>query len=267
MNPHPAESPRWSRRQWCYAIGAAIVIQVGLVFFFDGEPQPRPLPLRSPANIYAAVDPWSAQFLDNLSALSDPTLFALPNLKGFSGSAWLRFAPLEHRLSDWTTTPCWLALDQSWLSDSFAALVATNVTEPLLIGDKPLPRPTGLDVPIPNEPFATQSVLRVEGELAGRPLLSSPDLPAWSSSELLSNTVVQLLVDADGYPLATALLAESGSKEADQFALKLATAARFTPLRPPDYTPHPRLRLAWGKLICQWATLVPPVTNAAGESP
>jgi hypothetical protein len=213
-----------------------------------------------------------------LPTLSDPALFALPRPQGFSVLAWLSFPPPEHRLTDWKESAHWLALNPMWLGDSFAALAATSVIEPMLIAEKPLPRPTGLDVPIPNEPLATESELRIEGELAHRSLLAPLDLPGFSSPEPLTNTIVQLLVDAAGRPLTATLLVESGSmlvergskdaaNEADQHAMRQATAARFEPLRYPNGMPQPDPRLSWGKLVFQWATLPPAATNSVAAQP
>jgi len=191
----------------------------------------------------------------------------LPSLQGFSGSAWLTFAPPEHRLNDWTEPARWLALNPTWLADRFAHLAAGSSPAPLLIADKPLPRPTGLDVPVPNAPLATQSDLHVEGELAQRPLLAPLELRSWPPTEPLTNTIVQLLVDATGRPLTATLLTESGSKEADQYALAQAKSAQFEPLRRPKEMSPPDPRLSWGKLVFQWAALPPAATNGAAARP
>jgi len=267
MNATLAESRRWSKRQWSYAIVSAGIAQVALILFFGGRPQ---APLASPrfnTDVYSAVDPWSAQQLAQLPTLNDPALFALPSLQGFSGSAWLTFAPPEHRLNDWTEPARWLALNPTWLADRFAHLAAGSSPAPLLIADKPLPRPTGLDVPVPNAPLATQSDLHVEGELAQRPLLAPLELRSWPPTEPLTNTIVQLLVDATGRPLTATLLTESGSKEADQYALAQAKSAQFEPLRRPKEMSLPDPRLSWGKLVFQWAALPPAATNGAAARP
>jgi hypothetical protein len=106
----------------------------------------------------------------------------------------------------------------------------------------------------------TASELRVEGELARRPLITRPALRSWTNSDLLSNTVVRLLVDAHGYPQTATLLSGSGSVEADQFALRTAAQARFAPL--PRLAVRPSAsRLEWGNLIFEWHTLLPADTN------
>src|SRR5206468_11139939 len=44
-------------------------------------------------------------------------------------------------------------------------------------------------------PLVTASTLRLSGDLANRHLLVAPELRSWPSAEILSNSVVQLLVD------------------------------------------------------------------------
>jgi len=51
---------------------------------------------------------------------------------------------------------------------------------------------------------------------------------------VLSNSVVQVVVLADGNVMSPVLLAPSGSAAVDQLALKTATAARFEPRRKGD---------------------------------
>ena len=82
-----------------------------------------------------------------------------------------------------------------------------------------------------------------------------PHLPSWPASDLLTNSVVQVWVDADGQSLSPALLLPgSGSREADQLAIKLSRTARFAPL------PSNRAELTPGTLIFEWHT-VPPTNS------
>jgi hypothetical protein len=226
-----------------------------------------PSPPKFATKIQLAADGSSAQSLAELSAVSDPTAFALPNAHGFSGAAWLTFAPLAYQLTDWTEPPRWLALDERHLGQAFAAFVATNTSPPLLIADKPLPRLTVSAVYPPADPPSTQSVLRLEDDLARRPLVAPRPLPSWPHTDVLTNSIVQLLVDAEGRTLSAVLLAASGLSDADNYALKLAGGARFQPLRRPDGRPDVTGPLSWGKMIFQWHTIALPATNAATAAP
>ena len=121
---------------------------------------------------------------------------------------------------------------------------------------KPPPRFTVPVVPL--EPkFAETSTLRIEGDLARRPLLTPMKLPSWPYADVIAPSKVQVLVNAAGEVVSAVLLPSDNSGEvhdadADQRALELARAARFAPASD----------LTIGKLIFNWCTVPPPATNA-----
>jgi len=94
----------------------------------------------------------------------------------------------------------------------------------------------------------------------------------------LANSVVQVVVDAEGRPISATLYPDdsgpgprtfgSGLKEADEQALALAKAARFNPMTGggPDRVTSPTAQLTWGRMIFQWHTL-PVATNAPPATP
>jgi len=253
---------RWKLRHWIYAVAAAFALQVGLLYFLGQRSQPSLLPRPFGAAIHLAADAWSEEQLAKWPLLRDPTLFALPHARGFSGSAWLTVAPPPDRLMEWSEPSPWLGLDLDELGATFSKFVSTNLTPPLLIADKPTPRLTGLDPIVPNVPMAAQTKLRLEGELAQRRLLTPLTPPSWAHPNVLSNTVVQMLVDAEGHTVSTTLLMASGLPDADQLALTNAAGARFNPLRRPQGGPDVAGRLMWGKLVFQWHVVPPQATNA-----
>ena len=116
--------------------------------------------------------------------------------------------------------------------------------------------------PLPPDP-----PLRIEGDLATRPLLAPLALKSWAHAELLSNSVVQAMVDADGFTFSPVLLTGCGLEEADLYALKLASGARFRPAPRLPGTGHDPGGLTWGKLIFQWQTLPLPATNLSANGP
>jgi hypothetical protein len=118
--------------------------------------------------------------------------------------------------------------------------------------------------PLPLSP--EQSRLRIEGDLAGYRLLRTLDLPSWQYNDVLTNTGVQMLVNADGRPVSAILLFTSGYKKADDHALVQARAARFElsgaagqQWQPPS---TPLAHLVRGLLLFDWHTVPLPPTNA-----
>src|SRR5438552_5810724 len=110
VNAASVEPVQWPRRRWFYAIGMVFLVQVGLIFFVAERPRQAQSPPPFGSVINLAMDPQTEAQLAQLPELSDPTIFALPNMHGFSGGAWLKFTPDEHHFMDWTQPECWLAL-------------------------------------------------------------------------------------------------------------------------------------------------------------
>jgi hypothetical protein len=267
MNATVLEPARWPLRRWIYSFLAVFLVQVGLIWLLGERVKipPPPVPLRT--TIHLAADPWSAKQLSDLPTIGDPTLFVLPNLHGFSAAAWLNFKPQEYPLADWTEEPRWLTLNPKALGQTFVEFMASNVPSPLLIANQAMPRSVVSDLNVPNPATAAQSQLRVEGDLARRPLVTPLELPPWPHSDLLTNTVVQAVVDAEGLTFSTTLLVSCGYREADQFAMNLIAGARFQPIAREKRSREDGEPLTWGKVIFQWHTLPLPASNASTTPP
>ena len=104
--------------------------------------------------------------------------------------------------------------------------------------------------------------------MARRELLTRVEVPSIPHTDILTSTVVQLGVNPSGYALPPFFLSSSGSKAADQEALKLAKLMRFKPLGPAGgNTPWSATSLVWGKVIFEWHTLELPAANAPATPP
>ncbi len=261
------EPVRWSRRRWFYSIAGVLLLQLALVWFL-AQPQQRP-PERPifRTTIQLAADAESRRRIAALPGLEDPTLLALPSLAGFSGAAWLKFPTLDYQPAEQVEPAHSLALNTQSLAATFSQFIATNSIAPPLIADKPLPPLPRYEPNFPYERPPTQSVLRLEGGLATRPLLTSVELKSWPANDILSNTVVQAAVDAQGHTFSATLLAGSGSTNADQHALTQAAIARFRPMREGNRPGEPARSLTWGRWVFQWHTLPVPSTNLAAATP
>jgi len=175
--------------------------------------------------------------------LNDPLIFAGAHSRGFSAPAWLTAPQNRYAISNTVAPEKYLAYARTG-----AELEVTNTFRPpntalpFLAFNLPPPSPA--------------SSMMVEGELTSRPLTSQPAIPIQFGTEVLSNTVVQVGVRADGFPLSMRIVSTSGSRAADLSALDIANRLRFSS----DLSRSNALQ--WGRLVFQWFTTEPPTTNA-----
>jgi TonB family protein len=92
------------------------------------------------------------------------------------------------------------------------------------------------------------------------------ELPDPTNSDILTNTIVQMVVNTQGWPISFTLLSSSGLSAADESALGLARGLRFDPLPGGETDQNSSAsslsRLAWGTLVFTWHTQPPAATNA-----
>lgn len=193
--------------------------------------------------------PTSTLSPGELDGLNDPLAFASANPRGFSGAAWMNRPQMDYAPSNATPPPQFLSFRRSELGSP-----ARPLAEVSRIGSLPF---ISLALPKPEH----RSTLTLEGDLAARPLITTlPALPIQVATEVLSNTVVQLGVQADGYPFSARIITGSGSHAADLAALQIAQKIRFAPNRN-------KSDLQWGELTFQWFTAEPPSTNNPANPP
>ena len=251
------------RRRWTW-FGVVFAAQLGFIFWLsDRQPiQSRPA---APAPTLRILGNKTMPWLE----LANPALFALPNTRGFSGMTWRMRSRPAAPLTDWTEPPRWLELPLDF-QEAIEREAQTERLEPLSIPVRPMPWLALPERP-PAGPARQRSTLRIDGAIAGRALLVPLQLESQTHPDLLTNSVVQVLLNADGLPVSTLLLASSGSPAADQRALNLARQARFesVDVEGPDRATSSVQGLAWGRMIFEWKTELMPATNspAPGRQP
>jgi hypothetical protein len=249
--------------RWWAAVVIVFLLQGGLFLWLeDRTPTVSRKPTAAPVFRLGGHRPGPTLLLE------DPTLFVLPHRHGFSGPAWLQIPALEFRPADWSEPVQYLTLPVAELGAAFSRFAQTNSPPafPTIVMPEPQWRVPELASTVP--PW-TPSALRIRGDLAKRRLLSPPTLPAWPGTDLLTNSVVQLLVDAPGNVVSAVLLPPgSGLRESDRLALELARAARFEPeTAGPAQPQDPSAGLTMGTMVFQWQTLPVPSTNVPPATP
>jgi len=258
MTDVPAELPPWSRRRWCLSIALVLVFQTVLVFVLERHSTGvRHKTVAMPV-IHLRDDISLEQF-----GVGDPTVFVLPHRNGFSGEAWLNHLPsVDFQPPDWTEPPRALPFAAEALGANFKEFIIANPASEFETIATIEPAPS-VPFVFPVERPPAKSTLRIEGPLAQRRLLAPPQLPVLENVDLVPNSVVQLLVDAQGRTISAVLLA-SGIRlplqgETDKKALEIAKAAQFEPTAAGTVTV--------GTMTFEWQTVPPPSTNSPAEIP
>ena len=263
VSPNPA--PTRKNLRWMLLIFLCLATHVALIWTLEEPPPRTALAQASTPAVRWLTDSWLLERVTSLPGMHDPAVFALPSLDGFSGSAWLTFKPLQPDFAAQSPASYWLELTEEDLGNVFERLFSTNVPSSIQISDLPLPSFAGGGQPFARELSLPPSSVHASTALAERlPMIGN--LPAWTHADLLTNSVVQVLVDARGQCVSSTLLSGCGSKEADSFAVKWALSCRFKPLRAArqnNWTAEP---IVSGKLTFTWQTL-PPSTTAPANAP
>lgn len=258
MNAPSADPERWSNRRWWTTVIVVLVVQLVLIFTFsDRQPLRRRVPNRAPEmHLFGSSD-------RALLELMDPTLYALPHPQGFSGPAWLQITvpQSDFRLADWSEAPRWLT-NVTGLGGTFDVFLRTNRQFALARPAEPIP---ALTMPTTHPPpgIPTATTVQLQGELREQDLLSALQPGVRPYTDLLTNTVVQAVVDAKGRPISVTLLASSSDPVADAQALEQSRTARFAALPEAWEKVNPTpAELRWVSLVFQWHGVTAPGTNA-----
>jgi len=256
VNAPPAISCGWTRGRFWRVTGVLCIVQAGLILLF-AEREHRPFRMApAPGHFRLLGTPLTAGQLTRTFFAIDPTVFPLPSSKGFSERAWLRLPARQIEAPSETNERAWLTLDTNRLGTDFEPLNRAKSALPFGWTDQRSQEPEPWPVFLIPEPVRTQSLLEIQGELAGRQLNAPAELPAETNAQLLAKSVVQIAVDSAGQVIAARLLARSGSVEADNNALDQARRLRFRPA--PSPTP------VWGKAVFEWQTVEPTNAGPAG---
>jgi hypothetical protein len=259
MNGAPAElpadlaspKPRGGVR-WFAAIAFVFTTQVALIFLLGEKKEPDPREVLG-APTWALVENS-----DELLALNDPTLFALPQPRDFASVAWLKPRDVNSPPFHYTEPPQPLtspAADS--LGAAFGRFMQTNFFATIQPPDfKPVAELNTPTLPIEIAP-AQNSTMKIEGELAQRQLPASIILTNWPYADVIAPSKVQVLVDAAGNVVSAVLLPPDNGLTvadyyalADQRALEIARALRFAP----------SAQSVLGRIIFNWQT-VPPIAS------
>ena len=258
MNGSRRTEAAWPPSRWLAFVVGVFVLQIALIWAL-GDRRFTSAPVK-PFGMSVALLP-EINATTSASEAHEPAFLALPNVRGFSGEAWLKYQPPAHQLAEWHEPPPWLslALHVETLGAAISELAVKSRPPPLRVADQPLPWSPAAELPIAPVPFPAHSRLEFTGGVLPDTLVQIPTLPSWQSNEAVSNSVVRVAFDQAGRPFSCVLLSKSGLKEADDYALRLATGLRYRSTGLPSHR-DARDLLNFGTLIFQWHTVPLPAS-------
>ena len=243
----PAESKHIGRRIIFFA-AVFFIGQLLLIYFFGTKKQNIPLAVTNAPRFKLTAGS------DEIIALSNPTLFALPHAHDFSAKIWTVIPTPNTPDFRWHEPPHWLLLDPKNLGAVLKDYLQTNADAGTPLNFKSEP-----ELEVPNVAvevfFPTNSSLQIGGALAQRKLLTPINPPTLAMNDVIAPSRVQLLVAPDGTVVSTVLLDSCGYADVikpDQLALQIANAAQFAPAG----------ELMFGEMLFKWHTEPVANTNA-----
>jgi hypothetical protein len=232
--------PRRAGQRIFFLAALGFAAQLGLIYFLGTHKATVPRAVTNAPHFQLTAT------ADEIIALGNPTLFALPHANDFSARVWMKTptnVPPDFR---WQEPPRWLSLDPKNLGGALKEYLQTNAAAETPLNFKTEPQ---LDFPeVTAEIFLPkQSSLQISGALAQRKLLVPISLPTLAVNEVIAPSRVQVLVAPDGTVFSAVLLESCGYADVikpDQLALQLASAAQFAPAD----------GLMIGELLFKWHT-------------
>lgn len=244
----------WSTRRWTAVLVSLLAAHAAGLWWFGAHQR---LPTRQPDRVpeWTLADPR----ITALWPLLDPTLFVQGHPQSFSGPAWMRLPEVTYQPTIPLEPPRFLVPTAARVAQSFQNTWVPRGwnPSPMAIRVQPPPQTGGL---VPRSPLTDRPsrLSLTDWDEPVRLRTPPPSLPGWAAPDLLTNTVVRVLVEPSGRVLSAVLVSSSGWEPADQYALATAQQLEFDfPNRPTTQTPAPAEPIR-GILIFQWQTLPPP---------
>ncbi len=264
MTDASVETRSWSPLKWAVVVACILALQAGFFFWFA---RPPGLPSRPHSAGLAVVMPDGHPAY--LQGAVNPLVLVRPDAHGFSGRAWLQIPPVTYNPQESNPPPFLLQPQTDRFGADITESMSNDLSRRFEVVSASGPRFTPMDYSPTHAAHGLESTLTIEGKLAGRPLLNRPALKQQPADTILSNSVVLVMVDADGRVFAPPVLATMGSvgagaspdaqAVADGEALATAAGLRFQPLaRLPGQSRPDSSSLTAGRLVFRWQTMPKP---------
>jgi TonB family protein len=246
------ENPGWSGAKWFAVVTGFLAVQVLSILFLSRKMEaPQTAATIPPVKLLpdASVDPGFAEML----SLKDPLVFFRLDQRAFSRESLLTVPTVPTVGTNWMEPFLWMEPLDRYFTDDFRDYVAGTVPAAAVESER-IP-PQFSEVQMAPVPVPERAIVRIEGGLSGRRLMSKLPVPLNESPGPLLNTVLSVVVDSSGTARSATILSGSGSSVADGRALDFARQARFFDASTPSGPAGMEIgsdRLLLGRLVFQW---------------
>lgn len=253
----------WSTGRVAFFVVAIFILQVGFVLLFAERKTPAPRQVETSPHVL-----FAHEHAKDIALAVEPTIFAWAWPHTFSGHAWFRIVQMDYPPFEWREPPAFLPLRSTQLGNWFDTVINENISHRFEVAEKIASEFITQTIEPTQAALPEKSTLTITGNIAARRLLAQLDLPSWRADDILRPTMVRVVVDASGQVHSATLLAQSGSEQADKFALEIARSAEWEPL--PEARSQPLgaapTGLTSGTMIFWWHTTAGTATNAPVQS-
>lgn len=245
-------SSRWSGKKLVAFIVFALAVHLAFIFVLGAKHEVH-------QRTVTRVPQFEiANAADELIALEDPTLFALPHVEDFIPAIWRQTPDVHQPPLRWTEPPPFLPPAVENLGSAFNLFMASNPFAPLPLHFKPTPVLAIPPIPLVSE-LPEQSSLQIKGDISRRPLSQPVTVPTLKWNDVIAPSRVQVLVDAAGNVISAVLLPSASASE-NAGRAEIGDATALTLARKLHFQPGSGLTL--GEVIFDWHTVpAPTLTN------
>lgn len=236
----------WSQRRWQIGLLIIFTLQIGFFLLFSER---NPNTAYEGRVLFAMMTGDSLNLPGELAEIQNPTVFAFPTKNNYSSKSWFSIMPLKNDYYEWTPDNYLLLPMPDVLGNKFSeflpklhSLLDVSIFE---IRDE---HASSILPDLRLENLYTNSVFRIEGEIVNRKLVRIPTLPAIESPDIYPPSIVEIVVNDDGYVISSTLISASGLTTADQKAVELSRNFVFSKVENPGSSSG----LTFGKIAFYW---------------
>ncbi len=241
----------WSHARFCMVVALLFAGQAGWVWLVGERPHSSTVPAPPRLGLRLLDAPLDNETWTQRVFAGDPAVFPSSSPHGFAEQAWRRLPAHDDVVALEEPSPAFLDFAPEWAGARFTPSVLESPQSLFQLAGLPDAPSSGAPALPAAEASRPASFFRIEGALAERRRDPPAVLPAWTTTFVVTNSVVRFAVNRAGQVVSAVLLFGSGLKAADDTALATVNLLRFGPVG------MNAAEFAWDTATFYWRTIPP----------